>query len=246
MEKFKLMNAFQIKGLMVILMILDHLRYINHLVSPEMSSFFTVISRCVAPMFAYFAVEGIRHTHNLKKYCLRLSILAGIVFVGNITLNTFFKIFADVLSGREQQILYRSDNVIFTLALGVFAILSVQEGMRKQGIWKICLYITSSISFFLGFFWGEWGTVILPFMFVEYFFHDKKVIRFIGYGLIEVISLVLPFGEPLYFLVFPFMLLYNGERGPQTKFSKYFFYAFYPIHLWIIAIINFQVWVQVQ
>lgn len=238
MEKFKIMNAFQIKVLMVILMSLDHLRYINHLVSPEIASAFTVISRCVAPMFAYFAVEGIRHTHNLKKYCLRLSILAGIVFVGNIALNTFFKIFADALSGSGQEILYRNDNVIFTLALGVLFILSVQEGMQKQGIWKICLFIISGISFLLGFFWGEWGTVILPFMLIEYFFHDKKLIRFIGYGLIELISLILPFGEPLYFLVFPFIFLYNGKRGLQTKFSKYFFYVYYPVHLWIIAIIT--------
>ena len=241
LEKFKIMNAFQIKVLMVILMFLDHLRYISHLVSPEMAAFFTVISRCVAPMFAYFAVEGIRHTHNLKKYCLRLSILAGIIFIGNSILNTFFKIFSQDISGREQLILYRNDNVIFTLALGVFAILLIQEGKRRQGMAGRCLYAVSILSFLLGFLWGEWGTVILPFMFIEYFFHDKKVIRFWGYVLIEVIALILPFSEPLYFLVFPVILLYNGERGPQTKCSKYFFYAFYPIHLWIIAIINFAV-----
>lgn len=239
LEKFKIMNAFQLKILMAILMLLDHLRYIDNFVSPGTASFFTTISRCVAPMFAYLAVEGIRHTHNLKRYCMRLSILAGIIFIGNATLNTCFKTFSEVVSGKEQLISYRNDNVIFTLALGVFAILLIREGKCKRGMGGRGLYVISMISFLLGIFWGEWGTVILPFMFIEYFFHDKMRIRLLGYVLIEVIAIILPFGEPLYFLVFPFMLLYNGQRGPQTKFSKYFFYAFYPIHLWIIEIINF-------
>ena len=70
MERFKIMNAFQIKLLMATLMLLDHLRLINGLIPSEVTSVFTLLSRCVAPMFAYLAVEGIRHTHNLKKYLL--------------------------------------------------------------------------------------------------------------------------------------------------------------------------------
>lgn len=70
MDRFKIMNAFQIKLLLAFLMLLDHLRYIHGLVAPETAAVLTLISRCVAPMFAYLAVEGIRHTRNLKKYCL--------------------------------------------------------------------------------------------------------------------------------------------------------------------------------
>ena len=116
----------------------------------------------------------------------------------------------------------------------------IQWGKDKQTIERICLYVISILCFMIGFLWGEWGTVILPFIFIEYFFCDKKVIRFWGYALIEVFAILLPLGEPFYFLVFPFILLYNGERGPKTNFSKYFFYIFYPVHLWIIAIINFM------
>lgn len=60
MGKFKILNAFQIKLLMAFLMLLDHLRYIHGLVAPETAAVLTLISRCVAPMFAYLAVEGIR------------------------------------------------------------------------------------------------------------------------------------------------------------------------------------------
>lgn len=80
------LNAFQIKLLMAFLMLLDHLRFIHNLMSPETAFFFTFISRCVAPMFGYLAVEGIRHSRDVKRYCLRLWIWAGSVFPGGISL----------------------------------------------------------------------------------------------------------------------------------------------------------------
>ncbi|MDL2301227.1 conjugal transfer protein TraX [Lachnospiraceae bacterium OttesenSCG-928-D06] len=233
MNKIRKMNAFQIKLLMSLLMLLDHLRGINNLISPEMASIFTLVSRCVAPMFAYFAVEGIRHTRNLKKYCLRLSILAGVMFGGNAILRMIFRSIDN-----NGMFSFMSGNVIFTLALGVFAIALLKWGKEKKMTGRWSLNAVSIICFIIGFFWGEWGTVLLPFMFIEYFWQDKKVIRFLGYGMIEIIAILLPFGEPFYFLVFPFMLLYNGEYGPKTSFNKYFFYIFYPAHLWIIGIIN--------
>lgn len=241
MDKFKIMNGFQLKLLMAGLMLLDHLRFINNLIPSEVASVFTMISRCVAPMFAYFAVEGILHTRNLKKYCLRLSILAGAVSIGNAILNTIFRIFSQSLVDNEQVRLYTNNNVIFTLALGVLVIVLIKWGKEKQPASRGFLYVISFICFIIGFLWGEWGSVILPFMFIQYFFRDKKVIRLIGYVLIEIVAILLPYGEPFYFLVFPVMLLYNGERGPRTRFSKNFFYIFYPVHLWIIYIINFIV-----
>lgn len=238
MDKLKIMNAFQIKLLMAFLMLLNHVCYISNWIPPEVASVFTIISRCVAPMFAYFAVEGIIHTRDLKKYCIRLSILAAIVFIGNGALNFIFRFLSGSLPEVERSM---NNNVIFTLAMGVIAIALVQRGkdqQRKAGKWR---YAVSVLCFIIGFLFGEWGSVLLPFMFIQYFFRGKMAIRLLGYGLIEIIAILLPFSEPFYFLVFPFILLYNGKRGPQTNFSKYFFYVFYPVHLWIIYIINYIV-----
>lgn len=236
MNKFKIMNAFQIKLLMVFLMILNHICYIDNLVPERLAAFFTIISRCVAPMFAYFAVEGIRKTHNLKKYCMRLSVLAGIVFAGSGILKAVLGMILQ--SGWRRPL---ENNVIFTLALGVGAIALIQWGKIKQGMSGIGFYVLSALCFLIGFFMGEWGTVLLPFMFIEYFFREKGIIRFAGYVLIEAIAILLPFSEPYWFLVFPFILMYNGERGLNTKFCQYFFYVFYPVHLWVIAIATFLV-----
>ncbi|MCM1127891.1 MAG: conjugal transfer protein TraX [Lachnospiraceae bacterium] len=236
MDKLKIMNAFQLKLLMAFLMVLNHICYIDHLVPDRLADVFTIISRCVAPMFAYFAVEGIRKTHDLKRYCLRLSVLAGIVFIGNGILKMVLGIFLQ--SGWRRPL---ENNVIFTLALGVAAIALTQQAKAKQGMAGKGFYVLSAFCFLTGFFMGEWGTVLLPFMFIEYFFHEKKIIWFAGCLLIEAVTILLPFSEPYWFLVFPFILLYNGERGPKTKFCQYFFYVFYPVHLWAIAIATFLI-----
>ena len=224
MSKVKVLNAWHIKLLMAALMALNHLHYIQNLVPSETAYVFTIISRCVAPMFGYLAVEGIKHTRNLKMYCLRLIILAGIMFAGNAIINTALQSNID-------------NNVIFTLAMGVVVIALIIWGKEKKNTF---LYILAGICFIVGSLWGEWGTVLLPFMTVTYLFREKRVFLCIGYVLIGIIAFLIPWGEPWWFIVFPFIFLYNGERGPNTRLTKYFFYVFYPLHLWIIAIINFM------
>ena len=119
MSKVKVLNAWHIKLLMAALMALDHLHYIQNLIPSETSYVFTIISRCVAPMFGYLAVEGIRHTRNLKMYCLRLIILAGIMFAGNAIINPAL----------QSNI---NNNVIFTLAMGVVVIALIIWGKDKN------------------------------------------------------------------------------------------------------------------
>ena len=237
MNKVKILNAWHIKLLMAALMVLDHLQLIHNLISPELATVFTIISRCVAPVFAYLVVEGILHTRSVWKYCLRLSILAGIVFVGNLILNILFGGYSGAVIEDERKFLTISNNVIFTLAMGVLVIALIIHGQKKKS--KYGFYFLAVIGFIVGFLWGEWGSVLLPFMVIVYIFREKPLFRFIGYAIIEIIAILLPFGEPFYFLAFPVILLYNGERGLNTRFSKYFFYVFYPLHIWILAVINF-------
>ena len=44
-------------------------------------------------------------------------------------------------------------------------------------------------------------------------------------------------------LVYPFLRMYNGERG-KTKWLKWFFYIYYPAHLLILGILRVQLYGQ--
>ena len=237
MQRVKCLNSWQLKVLMAALMLLDHLHIIHDLFSPEVTTIFTIISRCVAPVYAYLLVEGVFHTRSLKNYCLRLFALAGVVFLGNTILNKIFETFSSGVLEINLKYLYINNNVVFTLALGVFVVILIKM-CEERGV-KFWLCSLSLICFIVGFLYGEWGSVLLPFIVIVYVFREKTVYKIIGYSFTEIVAILLPFGEPLFFLSFPFILLYNGKRGVNTRFSKYFFYVFYPLHIWILAIINF-------
>ncbi|MCL2253701.1 MAG: conjugal transfer protein TraX [Lachnospiraceae bacterium] len=233
MNRIKFLSAYQIKLIMILLMLLDHLSFIQGFIPSDISYIFTLISRCVAPMFAYLVVEGVIYTHNLKNYYLRLFYCAILMFLGNIIT---FKFFIEPIQENKDMFSYLLNNNIFiTLSLGVLTIMLI---MRAR-IATPKYYILAFICFFIGFLWSEWGTVLLPFILVTYLFREKKSFLVVGYLLIALIAFMIPFSEPWWFTVFPFIFLYNGKRGLNSIFAKYFFYIFYPLHIWIIVIINY-------
>ena len=225
MGKIKILNAWHLKLIMVVLMSLDHIRHIENIIPSDVGFVINIVSRCVAPVFAFLVVEGIIHTSNLIKYIVRLFLFAGITFAGSNILSIFL--------GRQWLL---NTNVLIALAFSSLGIALIIWGKEKK---KNILYVLSVICFATGFLFGEWGTIIVPFMVLTYFFQSKSLYKYIGYGIICIIAVLIPFSEPYWFIALPFILLYNGERGLNTIFSKYFFYIFYPVHLWVLATINY-------
>ncbi|MGL4912473.1 MAG: TraX family protein, partial [Romboutsia sp.] len=101
----------------------------------------------------------------------------------------------------------------------------------------------------------EGGIVVIPFILITYLLRDNKKKQIIAYIILSIILFAMSYvpyptleetinmlmfnSDFLFILVVPFILLYNGERGMNNKFSKYLFYVFYPLHLWILAVIQF-------
>lgn len=98
---------------------------------------------------------------------------------------------------------------------------------------------------------------MLPFMLITYLTYNKEKARNISYIVLSVLLFLTSFNDYgdisstldmlafnsdfMFIFVLPFIYLYNGERGGYSKFSKYFFYVFYPAHLWIIMTIAYFV-----
>ncbi len=241
----KACNAYQLKLAMAGLMILDHLKIIPDFIPDQLSLIFHIITRCVAVFFAYMLVEGYLHTRNVKAYLLRLYGAAGIMALGNTLLNNFY----------QSKEIYMSNNIFMTLAVGLTLLVCLRnfaEHSRKQQIVQI---LSVGLLTILGAFLTEGGTVVLPFILITYMGRKSLVKRNIAYGILALLLLFLSYqpyesigttiqmmlynADWLFILVLPILGLYNGQAGPRTAFSRYFFYIFYPLHLWLLATIAY-------
>lgn len=242
-------NAFQLKLFMAVLMVFDHLVYVPGLLSPIGIEVFHLLTRCVSVFFAYMAIEGFVHTRNRLKYSGRLFLWAGIMFVGTSMINSLY--------GTKG--VHISNNIFLTLAMGVLSLNIWYYPVKKVNInEKVMLgikIVIGTLITFMGMLFTEGGLVVIPFMLICYGLNNKKRLRdvlLLAYGIfLFAISFqyveswwmtirMLMFNSDWFFVsVIPFMYLYNGERGPKNKFSKYFFYVFYPAHLWILSTIAY-------
>lgn len=77
-----MINRFQLKILMLIFMLLDHISSFI----PGSPVWFHWIGRVVAPVFFYLLVDGFIHTSSKSNYIKRLLIAAQVMFIGNTVL----------------------------------------------------------------------------------------------------------------------------------------------------------------
>ncbi len=218
MRSIKILNNTHIKLIAITLMLLNHIGRVffpNELI-------FIKIGEIAFPLFAFCIAEGFYHTSNRKKYLRNLFIFALIS-------EPFFDY---ALYGR---IYFLHQNVLFTLFLSVLFLMIYEYliNSKKNDIVKtllICLsfIITLLISTVLFTDHSTYGIILI---FILYVFREKPIIKYI----ISAILLYLSFPYKYALLSIPIMMLYNGKKGFNLK---YFFYAFYPVHLLIISIIR--------
>lgn len=235
MKDLKL-NQQQIKLFMAMLMVTDHIDHVPNLIPDTLAMIFHILSRCVGVWFAYSAVEGVFYTHDIKRYLLRLYVAAGIMFTGSKVLELLFA---------SKQIII-PNNIFLTLAFGVTMLAALKYIQNKP-----LAYFCAFFAWTMGNLFGDGGTIVLPFMLITYLTYNRFKLRnslYLIYAVILFIASYAPYEtlsqtlfmlmyncDFMFILIFPFLYVYNGERGSNTKFSKYFFYVFYPVHLWLLA-----------
>lgn len=237
----KKLNAFQIKVFALVLMLMDHLYFAFPKVFPL---WFHPLSRVVAPIFGFLLVEGLFHTRDRLRYNIRLFEWAIFMQLGNMIIN--------IALGNKGISVH--NNIFMTLALGLTIINLIELSKKREGSKKIIALSTSIILTPLCIF-TEGGIVVIPFILITYLFRGKFNKQLIGYFILsailffmsytsygtmkETLEMLMYNSDFLFILVVPVIMLYNGERGMNNKFSKYLFYVFYPLHLWILAFIQF-------
>lgn len=240
MERKKGLNANQLKTIAIIAMTVDHLVWT---VCPGYSTKWWVIllhivGRLTAPIMWYFIAEGYHHTKNLKKYAVRLFVLA---FVSHFAYNFCFGIpFVPFKTS-----VFNQTGVVWSLAWGLVLLCISDNEKLKQWQKIILTFLICVITFpsdwsciatlavlFIGANRGNFKKqmicmMIFTFMYaLVYFIFIDKI-----YAIVQLFTC----------LTIPLLKQYNGERGRWKGMSK-LFYIYYPAHLVICAIIRIVIW----
>jgi len=225
------MSSFALKILACICMFCDHFGDYYF----KSTTVLNYIGRFAFTIFAFQIVQGYIHTHNVKKYIIRLIFFALISQIPYMlfyysVFNTFFAV-----------------NVIFTLLFGLLSILIYDKYNKFTGI--TCCFSFGLIAQALHFDYGFYG-VFIVFMF--YLLREHKfymTCTFIFSVIIKFSYQTIKYSLPLSYIftgnkysiimyctclsIIP-ILFYNGKKG---KDAKYLFYIFYPLHLLILSIL---------
>lgn len=235
------LSSFTLHIFAMLFMLFDHM-WATVIVGND---WMTCIGRIAFPIFAFMIVEGYHYTHNLKKYMLRLLVLAVIseipfnLMTGGAVIHPFHQ------------------NVIWTFLIGLGTIWLIEKTDRFENTLLralICVVLVI-VAFLIGMvsMVDYYGFGVLTVILFYLFRGDKwwcRLGQLIGMYWInfELLGgLVYPFtlfghsfefaqqGFALFSLIF--IWLYKGRQGPHNKTIQTCFYLFYPVHMLILSLI---------
>lgn len=234
----------QIKYLVIFAMLIDHIAWaFVDAWSPLLGGAMHLIGRLTGPTMAYFVGEGYHYTRNVGAYQKRLAVFALISWFPFVWFEYgYLPLYWE--EGRLQFIPMQS--VLFTLFLGLTAIRlweseRVSKPLKITGIVLLCL-----LSLI-----GDWVFMdVLGCLFVHVY-RDRPRAKWTAFTLTfllpEVFLTALAgFGKTWFqfgVILVPLMLyfLYNGQAGSKAGIHKWFFYLFYPLHLFVLGILRWGI-----
>ena len=251
------LDAYKLKWIAIIGMVLNHMVFAWWEVLPLWLAFPLYAAGGVTfPIMAYFVVEGYKHTSNLKRYFLRLFLFGLVsipvhmlVFRGGLGMNILFTIMLSLVT----LILYDKikSRILFWISFVLLLIVSMMFLMDWYIIGPIVVllyYIIKNESrrrlapgIVAGIFWGLLlGSGLLGLMAMEQAAAAGYEVGGMFTGLAMDFVTVEFFTVGLTFVpgcIAGALLVrgYNGERG---KRMKWLFYAFYPLHLAVLAAVS--------
>ncbi|MCL1863103.1 MAG: conjugal transfer protein TraX [Defluviitaleaceae bacterium] len=217
------MNVFVLKIVALVSMLIDH---VGAVFFPDMT-ILRVVGRIAFPVFVYLIAEGFRRTKSPWKFVARLGVFA---IISEIPFDLAFNGGVDF---------FANTNIFYTLFLGGLAIAAHKflPFIPVLGCMALAEYLSSD--------YGAYGVL---FVFCMYIISNFKLrlaamavlslwqhAWMLSWGIVYLVYI------PIYLLMLPATLipvaliaLYNGKRGVGLK---WFFYAAYPIHLLVFALI---------
>jgi branched-subunit amino acid transport protein len=236
-EQSGLFTSFTLKCIAITAMLIDHAAYI--LLPPGMPMLaLRLIGRISFPLFCFLIVEGYFHTHNLRRYFMRLFLFALISEIPfDLALNhSLFDV--------------KKQNVFFTLLLGLAMITLIDRACRafikkaeavspvnktriRFAAYAACIAIVSAALTAAVLFKVDYQMVGVLTILVFYLFRSHSLLAVLSMAAVNIVlgGFVQAFaafsGVPI--------LLYNGKKGRSLR---WLFYFFYPVHLMVLYLMK--------
>ena len=235
-------SANALKLIAILAMTLDHLAWAFLPLNSYNAQIFHLLGRLAAPIMSFLIVEGYFHTRDVKKYALRLALLA-------VVSHFSFQFFnsghwpLEWKEGHLQFFPFEQSSVIFTLLLSLIALIIYRGGAENTGD-PYPLALLCVLSLF-----GDWMFFVVLWVYYFAVYREDEGKRFRAFTLIALSSFVLVnlshllsrrglWWEQLYqigvLLAWPLLKNYDQRLGGGGKTVKYLFYLYYPLHLILI------------
>jgi hypothetical protein len=251
------LSGFSLKAIALFLMVLDH---IYEFFQPAGAPIWlTWLGRISAPIFCFMIVEGFTHTHNVKKYLIRLYVGYVVMGVGNLILMTWFPR-SDGYPIRNNIFGLFFLMVVYMLCLERLGSMGRTKAYKQIPLWLLLMLLPFALTlpqitltgmpravfdlFIPTPFFVEGSLTFLFFGVMLYVLRKKRM--WLVFFVLAYSFAMVPFDggyqamfyqnyQWLMVLSLPFIQLYNGKRG--LKYQG-FFYWFYPLHVWILFLLS--------
>ncbi len=221
------LNSFYLKLFAVLFMLIDHIAY--YMINPELPvySIMRIVGRLAAPIFWFCFVKGYNRTRNKTKYKIRLICSAAIMSIGNIAIHY-------ICNTNKLSLL--KPNMFFSFLMCAVVIDIIELCVKTKKTWQSALLFILSIIVVL--FIGqhcEYSYFIICFVLLYHFVKNDTMKHLLYILMITALSLLLKaplqifaIGSLLFFMIY-------DDKKPRHNW-KYFFYIFYPAHVWTFVI----------
>ena len=247
------MSALILKIIALITMTIDHIAVVFSL-----SDIFRCIGRIAFPLYALMIVDGCNHLINDKKRFTRYLIRIGIMAV--ISELAFDLCFYQTpfSSEMQNQILQ-----FFTYILGIYICDYFRKPYISIGVWVIIIYINFAAR--IGYFSAGIIYMLIMKYYLDHFMKKNSDTRLL-FCFAAIFSLImLEYTDSIFtyvndsemilyylknifrslggvnaytLLAVPFLARYNGEYGPISPVFRKFYFYYYPLHLFILSLIQ--------
>jgi hypothetical protein len=258
------MTTTKLKIIALIAMFIDHVGQFI----PDIPEFFHWIGRIAAPIFIYTLVIGYQHTSTRRKYIIRLYLCSFCMAIFNFIINIVFNdtqmyitnnFFAPLFLTVMTIYMFEQRKIRSIIYFVIWQLLAFLSSVLFSEILDLGLLGQTEGSYqFFGSIFGsvlfvEGGPLFVLLGLFFYLFRRQKIettVVYIAFSLFCYIAYakwghrpdfltesLLPFAgyQWMMIIALPLMLLYNGKKGGGLK---YFFYIFYPVHIFLLYFIG--------